>query len=58
MQCKLHTFPVLSQDFGGKSKNNGHPLFGCMIKRSVINVDKKESNWCWPNKCHARAGQK
>ena len=26
MQCKLHTFRVLSQDFGGKSKKNGGNL--------------------------------
>ena len=25
-QCKLHTFRVLSQDFGGKSKQNGGHL--------------------------------
>ena len=26
MQCKLHKFRVLSQDFGGKSKKNGGNL--------------------------------
>ena len=26
MQCKLHTFPVLSQDFAGKSKKIGSNL--------------------------------